>query len=558
MLVRVTLAVLACFLLAAAPAGAAIPSSFPGADLVPIRGMAYQPTPSDYQPCGCGVYFDTDFFNDDFSHLWDDANGGRGDLQAMAEQLHVNFLHLYNWNPQRNHLAALNKAVALGIKVAVPISNFFVDPGQDPNAAADIENIMREVYVDQQGNPSTVPHPAVAMILVANEPERGLNNASPSNPDRWQPPVVAAIASTRQAEQNIGATGLLPVSVPFSFEVDNYDTNANNPGGLPAVGQNNSLIAALNAAPALGSDFVKTRFIASGNTQSDGAFMGDWIPQFTQAIPNTPLWFPEQGTGVALSCTGYQNCTPSEQQQAIFNADQFAATKPNTADVVLGGAQFEWVDETWKTPPHNEPTFGIYKYNGTFRTVATAGGTYRVDDLVQKPSWSALRDAFVGSTALAAVEAPPSGGGAADSSTVSSTGGATSSTEPPLSQATPPSNVFTLLRSRLAFNRRRTAVTLTFVAPGPGKFAVRAAGARSARATSVRSHRRTIRRPVKPTTKRATAAGPVRVTVRLTRAAARILADRRRVRVRLRVTFTPDGGTAAVRRVNVTFRKRHR
>jgi len=135
---------------------------------------------------------------------------------------------------------------------------------------------------------------------------------------------------------------------------------------------------------------------------------------------------------------------------------------------------------------------------------------------------------------------------------------AESSTEPPLSQATPPSNVLTLLRSRLAFNRRRTAATLTFVAPGPGKFAVRAAGALSARATSVRSHRRAIRRPVKPTTKRATAAGPVRVTVRLTRAAARILADRRRVRVRLRVTFTPDGGTAAVRRVNVTFRKRHR
>ena len=86
MLVRVTLAVLSCLLLAAAPAGAAIPSSFPGADLVPIRGMAYQPTPSDYQPCGCGVYFDTDFFNDDFSQLWDYANGGRGDLRTMASR----------------------------------------------------------------------------------------------------------------------------------------------------------------------------------------------------------------------------------------------------------------------------------------------------------------------------------------------------------------------------------------------------------------------------------------------------------------------------------------
>jgi RTX calcium-binding nonapeptide repeat (4 copies) len=394
--VRVAFAVLVGLAFLATPAGAVVPSSYPGAELVPIRAIAYQPAPSDYQPCQSCVYYDTDFFNDDFSQLWDDANGGRGDLRIMAEQLNVNFLHLYNWNPARNHLAALNEALSLGIRVAVPISNYFVDPSADPNPAADIEKIMRQVYVDQQGNPSSTPHPAVGMMLVANEPENGLNMASPSNPDRWQGPVVQAITSMQQAEQTIGATGLLPVAVPFTFSVDNYDANANNPNGYAAVGQNNSLIAALNAAPGLGSAFVTARFIATANTQNPGSFMTDWIPDFKQAVPDTPVWFPEQGTGVAQSCAGYQNCTPSAQQQAIFNADQFAATKPNAGDVVLGGAQFEWVNEDWKPGP-NEPTFGIYDY-GSFRSVAGPGGTYRVDELIPKPSWTSLHDAFTNAT----------------------------------------------------------------------------------------------------------------------------------------------------------------
>ncbi len=533
-------------LVLAGSAAAAVPSSLPGADLVPIRGMAYQPAPSDYAPCGCGAYFDTDFFNDDFAQLWDDANGGRGDLKTMADQLHVNFLHLYNWNPQRNHLSALNKAASLGIKVAVPISNFFVDPGQDPNAAADIEKIMRSVYVDANGNPSTTPHPAVGMILIANEPENGaIQNSSPANPNTWQGPVVQAMSSMRAAEEAIGATRLLPVAVPFAFSIDNYDANANNPDNLAAVGQIHSLLAAMTTA--MGADFVKTRYVAATNPQNPGSFMSSWIPQFKQSVPDTPLWFSEQGTGVAKSCLGYQNCTPSEQQQAVFNADQFAATKPNTEDVVLGGAQFEWSNESWKSGD-NEPTFGIYKFNGQFRTVPTSGGSYRVDDLVQKPSWNALHDAFNASPAPAAVVGGGSGGGAASSA--SSTGTTPTVVPPPAAPATLPDNRFSVRRGATTLNRRGTVATLSFVAPGPGRFTVRELAAGASRAAA----RKRARRHVRSRRTRARRAGTVRVRLRLTSAGRAALARRGRLPLRLRVGFKPDGGISRARTVRLTVR----
>ena len=56
---------------------------------------------------------------------------------------------------------------------------------------------------------------------------------------------------------------------------------------------------------ALGADFVKTRYVAATNPQNPGSFMSSWIPQFKQSVPDTPLWFSEQGTGVAKSCLGY-------------------------------------------------------------------------------------------------------------------------------------------------------------------------------------------------------------------------------------------------------------
>lgn len=77
---------------------------------VPVLGMNYSPDPSDYngnggytyRPNSHGprdMYFDTDFFTDDFVMLWGGhkKTGGRRDLAQMAA-MGVNFIRLYNWN----------------------------------------------------------------------------------------------------------------------------------------------------------------------------------------------------------------------------------------------------------------------------------------------------------------------------------------------------------------------------------------------------------------------------------------------------------------------------
>jgi hypothetical protein len=96
----------------------------------PLQSMAYTPEPSDYaavchNPAEC-KYFDSDFYNSDFKLLW--GPGGRDDLRTLGE-IHANNLHLYDWSTCRDHLPFLNHALANGLTVWVPFSNYNVsDP----------------------------------------------------------------------------------------------------------------------------------------------------------------------------------------------------------------------------------------------------------------------------------------------------------------------------------------------------------------------------------------------------------------------------------------------
>src|SRR4051812_43623193 len=67
--------------------------------LVGLKGMDYEPAPSDYSTSGgspsADKYWDTDFANLDFKMLW--SLCGRNDLGTMASQ-GINFIKLYNWS----------------------------------------------------------------------------------------------------------------------------------------------------------------------------------------------------------------------------------------------------------------------------------------------------------------------------------------------------------------------------------------------------------------------------------------------------------------------------
>src|SRR6185295_4811493 len=98
--------------------------------LRPMKGIAYEPAPSDDTQLQVppfnqfnAVYYDTDFYNSDFAALWGPDGGGRNDLLTM-KNAGINFLHIYNWNPGRNHTSFLDAVNANGMKVMIPISNY--------------------------------------------------------------------------------------------------------------------------------------------------------------------------------------------------------------------------------------------------------------------------------------------------------------------------------------------------------------------------------------------------------------------------------------------------
>jgi len=366
-----------------------------------IHGVAYSPVPSDYAPCPSCPYYDTDFANADFPMLWGSATGARADLRTLGRSVHADLVHLYDWNPSRDHLPFLNEAQAQGVRVAVPISNYFAS---DPDGRRQlIEQIVRQVYVDGGGASSKVPHPAAAMWLIANEYD--ISNISAAQVTR----VAEIIAAT---EASIGATTVLPVSSPVSFGV------FGDPQGRPAIAKITELVKALQASTSLPADFLTTRFLAATNPQNRGTFIATWLPQYASAWGwlgfTPPLWFAELGTGVLLSCSGYPApCTPSEAQQAVFNAEQWKNAIPGVPGAFFrGSAQFEWIDEPWKgsAATTNDATFGVQKYASppSYQTYQTTGGTYRVDALVRKPSWASLIAAF---SPLPGIPPPPVGCG---------------------------------------------------------------------------------------------------------------------------------------------------
>src|SRR6185295_1553190 len=204
--------------LAAQPAWAAPDIS----NLRPMKGIAYEPAPSDDTQLQVppfnqfnAVYYDTDFYNSDFAALWGPDGGGRNDLLTM-KNAGINFLHIYNWNPGRNHTPFLDAVKANGMKVMIPISNYTnclivgncqgVNVGSYQNAFTNIQNIFNQIYPGS----STTAHPAAAMWGIYNEYDK--NTVDPVNVAF----VVQALIKLEN-DRGVPAANRLPITVPVSF-----------------------------------------------------------------------------------------------------------------------------------------------------------------------------------------------------------------------------------------------------------------------------------------------------------------------------------------------------
>jgi hypothetical protein len=186
--------------------------------LRPIKGVAYDPKPSDFPLDGAppAAYFDSDFFNRDFTAMWGDAgDGSRKDLDIIKNTAGLNFIHLYNWNPQRDHTSFLDAAEARGLKLWIPISNFTAQVvvgdicgtcGKKGYQAAFkiIEGIFDQIY-----RGTTTPHAAAALWGIYNE-----YDINPIDPET----VAFAIQSilTLEKQKGIPPANRLPITVVVS------------------------------------------------------------------------------------------------------------------------------------------------------------------------------------------------------------------------------------------------------------------------------------------------------------------------------------------------------
>src|SRR5262245_17647332 len=102
--------------------------------------------------------------------------------------LGVNFLHLYDWNSQRDHTNFLATAKADGITVNVPVSNYVFglsmntpfNPGTYATQLQYVQGIFNQVYPNLASG-DTSPNPAVSMLTIANEPDNSGGTITPND-----------------------------------------------------------------------------------------------------------------------------------------------------------------------------------------------------------------------------------------------------------------------------------------------------------------------------------------------------------------------------------------
>ena len=153
------------------------------------HGICYSPTWTTFKPPyknnGPNAQFsDVDFFNVAFEGLWK----SRGDLRALGGT-GFTLLRLYNWGPTRGwngsvgdaHLPFLDHAKERGLKVIVPVSNYFLSSdqyawGADGRPNSDYSfgsapNLIQTALVNfvSSVTRSDKLHPAVHSFSVGNE-----------------------------------------------------------------------------------------------------------------------------------------------------------------------------------------------------------------------------------------------------------------------------------------------------------------------------------------------------------------------------------------------------
>jgi hypothetical protein len=352
---------------------------------------------------------DSDFFNDALPGFWSNAAAqGRQDLQTMHDNA-FNTIRLYDWGPTRGwngtvgtgHLAFLDQAQALELKVIVPVSDFFFNNtqyswnGQDPDAGYSFASAPQAIQDDLQFFIGSITkngqiHPAVHSISIGNELDLGIDT-DPGITSKMRRALWWVVNLQGQLQQQFASAVPLPfLTIPVSnadqgsnsvsqrswFQVFLHGASADDPTPNGAVGGTTFTgnIQGLESYP-----WYATWFYNSVNMFQLGQQLHDTLAQYDTGVATGSDWshrWPGEKFPVPLLITelGFNRLAAgSEDAQfdAVANQQaQVAVDYLKTSQNLMGITIFEFNDEPNKnnitqSAPFADAVYGLTKYYNT-------------------------------------------------------------------------------------------------------------------------------------------------------------------------------------------------
>lgn len=221
-------------------AAAELPTTYKG---LKQYGAAYNPTWPNWSPTANPQLNDSDFFNSAFAGLWgtDGTGQGRNDLTTISNS-GVNLVRLYNWGPSRKgpsgrfdaHQSFLDKANQLGMKVIVPVSDYFLSSSQyawvnnpqqqkpvDPDANYSFMSAPQAIRDDLMQFVDSITknnklNPAVQSISIGNEMDLGITT-SPDATSKLKRAIWWVVNLQAELSKRFGTAVPLPfLTIPIS------------------------------------------------------------------------------------------------------------------------------------------------------------------------------------------------------------------------------------------------------------------------------------------------------------------------------------------------------
>jgi hypothetical protein len=329
------------------------------------RGVDYSPTWPGWSPDASGMQTsDSDLANDAFASLWGKQyqpapagdlsvpkdNGGnyRNDLGTIASD-GFNLVRLYNWGPARgtspaddlkglDHINFLNYAKTLGLKIIVPVSDFFLNDtkfswnhapaGNDYSFGAAPAAIQQDFkqFIASITDPTTGKiHASVHSIAVGNEGDIG------------------------EGIKDNGGTSASDFLYRTNWWIVNLNkqingTSGNGPDGLPVVNNPTTIPISATFANADQGSFISSWFKAL----VDGVTAG-------QATPN--VWVPNGTTTFTATVQGLAAADPGFEKYYYnsFNIGQASTAAPFGNSIAETLAKYDSGASPWPGKNFNVP-----------------------------------------------------------------------------------------------------------------------------------------------------------------------------------------------------------